>query len=140
MDKARGKASLIKTNEDGFVTHENVLAFASSFDTLAERCFACEYAEKEGWQTADPERDIQVSDDGEMMWLYITPLPVSVAFVGSRLPDNALELAQTAGVPAIEMLKVGEPDEGKVRAWFTVETPRDFVWSVNPDWAWLVGL
>ena len=137
---AEGKASLIKTNDDGYVTHENVVVLATPFDTLADFRIATTAVEDLGFNTADPEHDLEKSDDGEMAWLSVTPKPMPVSFVSSSLPDNALQLARDAGVPALALVGADEPADGKVRGWFSVSVPRNFEWEQTPEWSWLVGV
>ena len=138
---AEGKASLIKTNDDGYVTHENVVALATPFDTLADFQAVCAVVESLGFDTANPDYELEKSDDGELAWLQVTPKPMPVSFVG-YLPNNALDLAKTVGVPAIALLNHSDPDPetGKVRAYFSVSVPRDFEWQVTPEWEWFVGV
>lgn len=133
-------ASLIKTNEDGFITHEVVLIDGLPENALAGFGKAITKANELGWDVADPEHELITSEDKSTEWLPVAPKAVSVSFVGSALPDNALELAQGAGVPAVSLVKAEEPNEGKVRAWFTVDVPKGFEWQVAPDWASLAGI
>jgi len=138
---AEGKASLIKTNDEGYVTHENVVVLATSFDSLADFLNATAIVEGLGFDTGNPDYDLEKSDDGELAWLQIAPKPMPVSFVG-YLPDNALDLAKSVGVPALALLNHDDldPDNGRVRAYFSVSAPRGFEWQTTPEWEWLVSV
>ena len=118
-----GNAAVIRTNADGFVTHEVVIAQSVDAEAVAER------ARELGWTVGS---DWWPSGDHEIALL--TPTPVWVSFVG-HVPENAVELARNAGVMATQKIVEEDlPEVGKIRVRFEVELPNKWEWNDSPEW------
>jgi len=118
-----GNAGVIRTNADGFVTHEVIISQSTSHDEVTEQANAL------GWTVG---ADWWPSGDHEIALLE--PTPVWVSFVG-HVPENAIELARGAGVMATGIVSQEDlPEQGKVRVQFDVELPKGWLWQDVPDW------
>ena len=129
LNRTAKTAAVIRTNADGFVTHEVVLG------PCADTEQALEYATLCGWLSSG-----EWISSGDFTCIDLEPIPQWVAFVGSTVPDNAVELARGAGVMAVDVLKTeNASSEGKVRVLFSVEVPKNWEWAESPDWAAFSG-
>jgi hypothetical protein len=118
------RCHIARTNEDGFVTHEVEIAETTDAAT------AVEVANRLGWSIDEPWWT-----SGDFHCIALHPTPVWVSFIGDAMPENAIELANGAGVMALSLLKTeAKPDEGKVRGEFAVSIPRGWTWTESPSW------
>lgn len=111
---------MMRTNDDGFLTHEVPIGFVPEGDVDEDALNAV--AKSAGWRISE---GAEWCEGDEYGFIAAEQITTPVSFVGAELPENHLELAKNAGVNATSLVK-SEDLEGKVRAHYLTS---EFDWG-----------